>query len=99
MRRCSSREGPRPAPFRLIASSTRTTPVAVVKVVSSTFVPGRYRRDVSNPVAGISVKQPPLSASSRAPKTLGESRSGRVNQSTEASSATSAIVRPSPIAA
>ena len=48
--------------------------------------------------AGSSTKRPPPSLSSRAANTLGESRSGRHNQSIAPSRATSATVRPSPMA-
>jgi hypothetical protein len=62
-------------------------------------VSGTYRRSHSNGSAGASAKRPPRSASKSAPNTLGESRSGRQSQSIAPSRATSATVRPSPIAA
>jgi hypothetical protein len=76
----------------------RTDPPAVVNVVSRTFVPGRYRRFDSKGSSGARAKRPPRSASSSDANTLPESRSGRQSQSTEPSRATSATVRPSPIA-
>ena len=99
MRRTSSRNGGNAPRGNVMASVTRTTPSAVVKVVSSTFVSGVYRRVTWNGPSGASVKAPPRSGSSNAAKVLGESRSGRQSQSIEPSRATSATVRPSPIAA
>jgi hypothetical protein len=52
-----------------------------------------------NGASGASVKLPPRAGSSRAAKTLGESRSGRQSQSMAPSRATSATVRPSPMTA
>ena len=49
--------------------------------------------------SGRSSNLPPRSASKTAANTLGESRFGRQSQSTDPSRATSATVRPSPIAA
>ncbi len=99
MRRASSDHGSRPATPVLSASVTRTLPDAVRNVVVSTLVPGTYSRSVVNSSTGRSSMQPPWSASSRAANTGGASIAGSGSQSMLPSRATSARVRPSPIAA
>jgi hypothetical protein len=78
---------------------TVAAPSSVTNVVSRMFVPGRYRRLTSYGGSGTSVNDPPRRASRSAPKTVGESTEGKGSQSIEPSRATSATVRPSPIAA
>jgi hypothetical protein len=63
------------------------------------LVDGRYRRVTVNLSRGAQRNAPPRRESRSAPKTVGESMEGRVIQSMEPSAATSAAVRPSPIAA
>src|SRR5437867_9693682 len=65
IRRASSRIGASPMPGSVIASVTRTIPLSVTNVVSSTLVPGTYRRCTSNGTSGHSSKRPPRSASRR----------------------------------
>jgi hypothetical protein len=55
-------------------------PWPVVNIVSSTFVPGRYRRVAVYGTSGSSWNRPPCWQSSSAPNTLTESRSGRLRQ-------------------
>ena len=99
IRRASSSHGRRPATPVTSASVTSTVPVAVVNVVSSTLVPGRYRRVDSKSLTGCSSIRPPFSPSSSAAKTGGESRLGMGSQSTVPERSISATVRPSPNAA
>jgi hypothetical protein len=81
------------------ASVTRAAPDAVRNVVTSTFDASSYRRCAWNGSVGLSRIEPPRSGSRSRAQTEGESTSGRQSQSIEPSSATSAVVRPSPIAA
>jgi hypothetical protein len=69
----------------------------VANVVSSTLVPGRYRRSAWYGTAGQRRKLPPVSGSSSAANTGGESIAGTAHQSTVPSAATSASDRPSPM--
>jgi hypothetical protein len=68
----------------------------LVNVVSSTIEPSRYRRVESNgvPSAG-RIDQWPAASSRMRPKTDGESKRGRHNQSIEPSRLTSALDRQS----
>ena len=98
-RRTSSRYGASPPVGSVIASVTRALPL------------GRRERRLENVRArqvaasrfeglvGRNSKRPPRWASTIAPNMLGESRSGRQSQSMAPSRATSATVRPSPMAA
>jgi hypothetical protein len=71
----------------------------VTNVVSTTFVSARYRCEARYGTLGASSKEPPRPESRIEANTLGESRSGRQSQSMPPSRPTSAIVRPSPMAA
>lgn len=93
----SSGHASSPATSLLSASVTRTCPPSVVNVVSSTLVPGRYRRSARYGTAGQMVKLPPVSGSSRAANTGGASIAGTAHQSIAPSAATSASDRPSPM--
>jgi hypothetical protein len=83
-----------------IESTTRTAPFAVSKSVSSTSVPGRYRRSArTTSPAGASLQRPCRSSPSSAAKQAAESKRGRHSQSIDPSRPTSAAVRVSPISA
>ncbi len=71
-------------------SVTVTTPVAVVKVVSSTFVSGRYRRLVVKSAVGAIRNQPPMSRSRIRANTGAESKRWKHAHSTDASEVISA---------
>ena len=83
--------GPRRGP-NVSASRTTTQPVGVCHVVSSTFVPGMYTRDVGTSIPSGDTRNDPAPRSRRLPKTLGESNAGTHSQSTDPSGATSAPV-------
>ena len=98
-RRISSRVGPRSWPGNAIASVTRTTPCAggergLQDVGVGQIAALHLRGDL-----GRQREAPPAIGVQDAANTLGESRSGRHSQSIDPSRATSATVRPSPIAA
>src|SRR3954471_17855131 len=79
-------------------SSTCPTPSLVKNRVTSTAVSGKYICfEVYSTPAGRMRKRPPLSSSSKAPNTLGESNRGQQNQSTEPSVVIRAAVCRSPI--
>jgi hypothetical protein len=95
--RSSSRGAPRPMSWlrcpsgKTSASRTRTTPPAVVNVVSSTSVPSTYACSASNSALG-RIDQWPASGSSTRANTAGPSKRGRQSQSTEPSRETRADV-------
>jgi len=68
---------------------------AVPQLVSTTIVPGTYRRDAGTSTSAGPMRKPPASRSSMAPKTLGESNRGRQSHSTLPPGATSAVVSQS----
>src|ERR1700761_149670 len=72
------------------ASVTTIQPVGVTQVVSITSVPGMYRRLIGVVTPLGRRKKWPASRSSRAPKTLGESKRGRQSHSTAPPKETSA---------
>src|SRR4051795_8945404 len=72
-----------------MASRTRTTPVAVVKVVSITSVPGTYRRSTAYSPAGRIDQWPPSGSRMRA-KVASESYRGKQSQSIDPSRLTRA---------
>ena len=74
------------------ASWTTIQPVAVIQLVSSTFVPGTYRRATGARRLRGPRRKAPAPRSSSAPNTLGESKRGRHSHSTVPSDATSAPV-------
>ena len=79
-------------------SVTETIPEAVRKVVWRTLVSATYSCRVSMIVAvGLIRKWPPMSGSSMAAKTLGESNRGKQHQSMEPSVPTSAAEDMLPI--
>lgn len=83
-----------------IASITATVPESVWNSVSSTSVPGRYRRRTARTACFGAICQRPLSAvPSSAAKQAPESKRGTHSQSIDPSRATSAAVRQSPIIA
>ena len=86
-RSCSWCHGP-------IDSTSRTTiqPVGVPQLVSSTIVPGRYRRPAGTATSAGPSRKPPASRSRIAPKTLGESMRGTHIHSMLPLGATSAVV-------
>jgi hypothetical protein len=67
---------------------TTSHPDAVCQVVSSTIVPGMYRRWSGTKVLNGPNRKLPAFRSSSAPKTLGESGRGRLSHSIEPSGAT-----------
>src|SRR5216683_8239022 len=80
-----------------MSSASRTTshPVGVAQLVSSTIVPGRYRRAAGTVTPSGESRNPPAERSSIAPKTLGESILGRQSHSTFPLGATRAVVSQS----
>ncbi len=76
-------------------SSTVIQPVDVCHVVSSTIVPGRYRRWSGTDEFDGPKRKNPADRSSSEPKRLGESGRGRQNHSTDPSGATSALTSQS----
>ena len=66
-------------------------PVGVPQLVSSTMVPGRYRRAAGTVMSAGPSRKPPAWRSRMAPNTLGESTRGRQSHSTLPLGATSAI--------
>jgi len=74
------------------ASRTSSQPLGVCQVVSNTFVPGIYVRDVGTFMPYGPKRKYPEPRSSRLPKTLGLSNLGTQSQSTEPSGATRAPV-------
>src|ERR1700704_2158029 len=72
-------------------SRTISQPVFVPQLVSSTLVPGRYRRAVGTLVSAGPSRKPPAPRSSNAPNTLGESERGRHNHSMLPAGSTSAV--------
>src|SRR5690348_10827307 len=86
------------APVGGMKSTTCPIPSSVKNRVTRTAVSGRYICfEVNEGSAGRIRKWPPRSSSSRAPKTLGESKRGQQNQSIEPSVVTSAAVCRSPM--
>src|SRR6266702_2016550 len=73
------------------ASRTMTHPAEVRQVVSSTMVPGRYRRPAGTTTPSGPSRNPPAALSSIAPNTLGASGLGRHSHSTFPLGATSAL--------
>ena len=65
------------------------------QLVSSTIVPGRYRRSAGTVMSSGPNRNQPASRSSSAPKTLGLSNRGRHIHSTEPPGATSAVTSQS----
>jgi hypothetical protein len=80
-------------------SSTRTTPSSDSHVVSSTNVPGRYRRVVLPPPTGATSQRPFSALPSSEAKQAAESKRGKHSQSIEPPRSTSAAVCRSPIRA
>ncbi len=79
-------------------STSSPTPASVMNRVTRTAVSGKYScLLVNTSTVGRIRKCPPFSWSSNAPKTLGESKRGAQNQSTEPSVLTSALVWRSPM--
>src|SRR5262249_49761832 len=76
-------------------SRTTTHPPRVPQLVSSTIVPGRYRRPAGTSTPSGPSRNIPASRSRTAPKTLGESNRGRHSHSTDPFGATSAQVSQS----
>ncbi len=76
-------------------SHTITQPVGVCQVVSSTLVPGTYRRWLGTSMPLGPKRKFPAARSSSAPNTLGESGRGRHSHSTEPSGATSVLISQS----
>jgi hypothetical protein len=74
------------------ASRTTSHPVAVDHVVSSTNVPGTYRRWDGTLVCTGPTRKNPADRSSRVAKTLAESGRGKHNHSTAPSGAMRAVV-------
>ena len=74
------------------ASRTITHPIRVSQVVSSTIVPGMYRRAAGTLTSAGASRKVPASRSRIAPNTLGESIRGRHIHSTLPFGATSAVV-------
>jgi len=72
-----------------------TQPCGVPQLVSSTIVPGRYRREAGTRTSLGPNRKPPASRSRIEPKTLGESMRGRHSHSTFPLGATSAVVSQS----
>src|SRR4051812_41169329 len=70
-------------------------PVSVPQLVSSTIVPGRYRRAAGTVTSVGATRKVPACRPSTAPKTLGESIRGRHIQSTLPPGATRAVTSPS----
>jgi hypothetical protein len=70
-------------------------PVGVPQLVSSTIVPGMYRRAVGTSMPAGPRRKPPASLSRIDAKTLGESIRGRQSHSTFPLDATSAVVSQS----
>jgi hypothetical protein len=88
------------APRTGMQSATRTVPEAVANSVSSTRVPGRYRRRTRlTPLAGAICQWPFRSSPSSAAKQASESNRGRHSQSMEPSRLISAAVCRSPTSA
>jgi hypothetical protein len=70
-------------------------PVGVPQLVSSTMVPGRYRRAAGTIMSAGPIRKPPASRSRIDPKMLGESIRGRHIHSTLPLGATSAVASQS----
>ena len=77
------------------ASRTTSHPVGVAQLVSSTMVPGRYRRAAGTVMPSGPSRNPPAERSRIEPNTLGESIRGRHSHSTFPLGAISAVVSQS----
>src|SRR5436190_5164791 len=76
-------------------SRTMIQPLLVPQLVSSTIVPGRYRRAAGTVTSSGPKRKPPAPRSRSEPNTLGESKLGRHNHSTLPVAAISADVSQS----
>ena len=74
---------------------TTSQPPGVHQLVSSTSVPGMYRRADGTSTPAGAIRNVPASRSRIAPNTLGESIRGRHSHSTPPSGATRAVVSQS----
>jgi hypothetical protein len=77
------------------ASRTTSHPVGVAQLVSSTIVPGRYRRAAGTLTPSGPSRKPPAERSRIDPNTLGESIRGRHSHSTFPLGAIRAVVSQS----